>query len=100
MPPEPDCACRFLERGAERGGPGQDHQGVVFVVAFNHMVATKAELCCVAKAMDRYIQLELEDTIGKGKIDPRLQKIIEGIFQSCIEEGEYKQVSIFHSLYC
>jgi hypothetical protein len=69
-------------------------------VAFNHMVATKAELCCIAKAIDRYIQLESEDTIGKGKIDPRLQKIIEGIFRRCIKEGEYKQVSIFHSLYC
>ena len=49
-------------------------------VAFNHMVATKAKLCSVAKAIDRYIQLELEDTISKEKIDPRLQKIIEGIF--------------------
>jgi 26S proteasome regulatory subunit N2 len=46
----------------------------------------------VSKAIDRYIQLESEEsTSGKSKIDPRLQSIIEGIFRRCIEDGEYKQ---------
>jgi len=50
----------------------------------------------VSKAIDRYIQLESEETTGKGKIDPRLQNIIEGIFRRCIEDGEYKQVSPYY----
>lgn len=52
-----------------------------------------------AKAIDRYIEFETEEAVGKGKIDPRLQSIIEGIFRRCIADGEYKQVrtiSILH----
>ncbi len=49
-----------------------------------------------AKAIDRYIELRAEEQSGtsKEKIDPRLQTIIEGIFQRCISEGEFKQVRI------
>lgn len=49
-----------------------------------------------AKAIDQYIELRAEEQSGtsKEKIDPRLQNIIEGIFQRCIAEGEYKQVRI------
>ena len=42
-----------------------------------------------AKAIDRYILQRSEDGT---KIDPRLQLIIESIFQRCIDEGEYRQV--------
>ncbi|KZP16841.1 hypothetical protein FIBSPDRAFT_912172 [Athelia psychrophila] len=45
----------------------------------------------VSKAIDRYIEFETEEAVGKGKIDPRLQSIIEGIFRRCIADGEYKQ---------
>ena len=65
-------------------------------MARNNVVSTRAEYCATAKAIDRYIQLESEETTGKGKIDPRLQNIIEGIFRRCIEDGEYKQVNKFH----
>ena len=60
-------------------------------------MSTEADnLVFVAKAIDRYIQLESEATAGKGKIDARLLDIIEGIFRRCIEDGEYKQVSTSH----
>ncbi|KAH7928528.1 26S proteasome regulatory complex non-ATPase subcomplex Rpn2/Psmd1 subunit [Leucogyrophana mollusca] len=46
----------------------------------------------VSKAIDRYIQLRTEEPATKHtKIDPRLQTIIEGIFERCINEGEYRQ---------
>ncbi|KAJ2927156.1 hypothetical protein H1R20_g9903, partial [Candolleomyces eurysporus] len=46
----------------------------------------------VSKAIDRYIQARSEEKSGSGaKIDPRLQGIIEGIFERCISEGEFKQ---------
>ncbi|TFK41267.1 armadillo-type protein [Crucibulum laeve] len=46
----------------------------------------------VSKAIDRYIQVRTEEQSGsKEKIDTRLQSIIEGIFQRCIDEGEYRQ---------
>lgn len=46
----------------------------------------------VSKAIDRYVQVRSEEQSGaEGKIDPRLQGIIESIFRRCIEEGEYKQ---------
>ena len=46
----------------------------------------------IAKAIDRYIQARIAEQAGTEKIDPRLQATIEGIFQRCISEGEYKQV--------
>lgn len=46
----------------------------------------------IAKAIDRYIELRSEEPSGK-KVDPRLQRIIEGIFKRCVDEGEFKQVS-------
>jgi hypothetical protein len=52
------------------------------------------DLFCSAKAIDRYIQLRIDEQSGKKEtIDFRLQGIIEGIFNRCIEDGEYKQVS-------
>lgn len=45
--------------------------------------------CLPAKAIDRYILQRSEE---ETKIDPRLQLIIESIFQRCIDEGEYRQV--------
>ncbi|EFI28601.1 26S proteasome subunit RPN2a [Coprinopsis cinerea okayama7 len=49
----------------------------------------------VSKAIDRYIQVRTEEAAGsKEKIDPRLQAIIEGIFDRCISEGEFKQASL------
>ena len=44
----------------------------------------------VAKAIDGYIALRSGPNIGK--IDPRLQDIIESIFDECIREGNVKQV--------
>lgn len=44
-----------------------------------------------AKAIDRYISQRSEEAIGT-KIDPRLQSIIESIFQRCTDGGEYRQV--------
>jgi 26S proteasome regulatory subunit N2 len=46
----------------------------------------------IAKAIDRYIELRSEEPSGK-KVDPRLQRIIEGIFKRCVDEGEFKQVN-------
>lgn len=46
----------------------------------------------VAKAIDRYIQARSAEQAGEGKIDPKLQGIIEGIFRRCIADGEYRQV--------
>jgi 26S proteasome regulatory subunit N2 len=46
----------------------------------------------VSKAIDRYIQATEETGKSQGKIDPRLVNIIEGIFNKCLEDGEYKQV--------
>ncbi|KAI0778468.1 26S proteasome regulatory complex non-ATPase subcomplex Rpn2/Psmd1 subunit [Trametes elegans] len=45
----------------------------------------------VSKAIDRYIQSRTAEQAGEGKIDPRLQGIIEGIFRRCIEDGEFRQ---------
>ncbi|KAF8293629.1 26S proteasome regulatory complex non-ATPase subcomplex Rpn2 Psmd1 subunit [Clavulina sp. PMI_390] len=47
----------------------------------------------VSRAMDRYIDLRGQGEAGdaSNKIDPRLNAIIEGIFQNCLEEGEHKQ---------
>lgn len=44
-----------------------------------------------AKAIDRYISSRAAEQ-GDGKIDSRLQGIIEGIFRRCIADGEYRQV--------
>lgn len=49
--------------------------------------------CHPAKAIDRYILQRSEEATGT-KIDPRLQIIIESIFQRCIDEGEYRQVHV------
>ncbi|TFK77196.1 hypothetical protein BDN72DRAFT_753714 [Pluteus cervinus] len=43
----------------------------------------------ISRAIDRYTQLRSEES--SEAIDPRLQKIIEGIFARCLAEGEYKQ---------
>lgn len=45
-----------------------------------------------AKAIDRYILQRSEEVLTGIKIDPRLQSIIESIFQRCIDEAEYRQV--------
>ncbi|KAI8980724.1 26S proteasome regulatory complex non-ATPase subcomplex Rpn2/Psmd1 subunit [Trametes punicea] len=45
----------------------------------------------VSKAIDRYIQSRTAEQAGEGKIDPRLQGIVEGIFRRCIEDGEFRQ---------
>ncbi|TFK30365.1 hypothetical protein FA15DRAFT_579686 [Coprinopsis marcescibilis] len=46
----------------------------------------------VSNAIDRYIQARSEEESGgKSKVDPRLQSIIETIFDRCISEGEFKQ---------
>lgn len=48
----------------------------------------------LAKAIDRYVQARSEERDGTiEKIDQRLQDIIKTIFDRCIAEGEYKQVS-------
>jgi hypothetical protein len=47
-----------------------------------------------ANAIDRYVTLRTEESSGSSsKIDDRLQAIIESIFDRCIEEGEYRQVT-------
>ncbi|KAH7883493.1 26S proteasome regulatory complex non-ATPase subcomplex Rpn2 Psmd1 subunit [Phlebopus sp. FC_14] len=46
----------------------------------------------VSKAIDRYIQLRSDDlSAASNRIDPRLQTIIETIFQRCIDEKDYRQ---------
>ncbi|KAH9846819.1 26S proteasome regulatory complex non-ATPase subcomplex Rpn2/Psmd1 subunit [Lenzites betulinus] len=45
----------------------------------------------VSKAIDRYIKSRAAEQAGEGKIDSRLQGIIEGIFRRCIEDGEFRQ---------
>ena len=54
----------------------------------------------VSKAIDRYIELRAAEEAGDAstKIDPRLNSIIEGIFQNCLDDGEHKQVR--RHLYC
>ncbi|KAI1793844.1 26S proteasome regulatory complex non-ATPase subcomplex Rpn2/Psmd1 subunit [Ganoderma leucocontextum] len=44
----------------------------------------------VSKAIDRYISSRATEQ-GDGKIDSRLQGIIEGIFRRCIADGEFRQ---------
>ena len=44
---------------------------------------------CEARAIDRYVE---ERTRDQGRIDTKLQAIIESILERCIQEGEYKQV--------
>ncbi|KAI0067808.1 26S proteasome regulatory complex non-ATPase subcomplex Rpn2/Psmd1 subunit [Artomyces pyxidatus] len=43
----------------------------------------------ISKAIDRYIQTRTAE--HPDKVDPRLGKIIEGIFARCIQNGEYRQ---------
>ncbi|CAL1695273.1 unnamed protein product [Somion occarium] len=46
----------------------------------------------ISKAIDRYVAARREEqTEGGGKVDPKLQNVIEGIFRRCIQDGEYKQ---------
>ncbi|TFY64407.1 hypothetical protein EVJ58_g2635 [Rhodofomes roseus] len=45
----------------------------------------------ISKAIDRYISQRLAEQAGEGKVDPKLQSIIEGIFTRCISDGELKQ---------
>nr|GAT44102.1 predicted protein [Mycena chlorophos] len=45
----------------------------------------------LSKAIDRYIQLRMDEQSGKEKMDARLQSVIENIFLRCIQERELKQ---------
>ncbi|THG99905.1 hypothetical protein EW026_g2545 [Hermanssonia centrifuga] len=45
----------------------------------------------ISRAIDRYIDVRSKEQAGEGKIDPKLQGILEGILRRCIQEGEYKQ---------
>jgi 26S proteasome regulatory subunit N2 len=47
----------------------------------------------LAKAIDHYILVRNEqEGANKDKVDPKLQFIIEGIFDRCVQQREYKQV--------
>lgn len=43
----------------------------------------------LAQCIDKYIALRNQDS-GE-EIDPRLQNVVERMFQRCIDDGEYKQ---------
>lgn len=43
----------------------------------------------IAQCIDKYIALRNQDS-GE-EIDPRLQNVVERMFQRCIDDGEYKQ---------
>ncbi|THH33553.1 hypothetical protein EUX98_g656 [Antrodiella citrinella] len=45
----------------------------------------------ISKAIDRYVSARKQEKETEGKLDPKLQIIIEGIFRKCIRDGEYKQ---------
>ncbi|GBE77828.1 26S proteasome regulatory subunit rpn2 [Sparassis crispa] len=46
----------------------------------------------ISKAIDKYIKARSHEQSEKeGKIDSKLQTIIEGIFRRCIQDGDYKQ---------
>ncbi|EPT04013.1 26S proteasome regulatory complex non-ATPase subcomplex Rpn2/Psmd1 subunit [Fomitopsis schrenkii] len=45
----------------------------------------------ISKAIDRYITSRAAEQAGEGKVDPKLQNIIESIFTRCISDGEFKQ---------
>ena len=63
----------------------------------NRVLQAPVLTLCLAKAIDRYVELRSEEVQSKPtKVDNRLQDIIEGIFRRCIEDGEHKQV--YHSL--
>lgn len=63
-------------------------------VTFPLILTFDFQFLLAAKAIDRYIQTQTAEQSGsKEKIDPRLQATIEGIFNRCIAEGEYKQVA-------
>lgn len=50
----------------------------------------------ISKAVDRYTAARLAEETGASsvKIDARLAAIVESIFNTCISEGEYRQVRI------
>ncbi|KAH6917463.1 26S proteasome subunit RPN2a [Coprinopsis sp. MPI-PUGE-AT-0042] len=66
--------------------------GSAFLAEANSVGSEEYIETIVSKAIDRYIQVRSEEQANsKEKIDPRLQTIIEGIFDRCISEGEFKQ---------
>jgi len=51
----------------------------------------------LAKCIDKYISLRVkqyEDPTSNTQIDPRLQDVVERMFQRCYDDGEFKQVFI------
>jgi 26S proteasome regulatory subunit N2 len=44
----------------------------------------------LAQCIDKYIALREQDDQSED-VDPRLQSIVERMFQRCIDDGEYKQ---------
>ncbi|KAF6766119.1 armadillo-type protein [Ephemerocybe angulata] len=67
-------------------GAGNAFQNEAATVGSEEYVET-----IVSKAIDRYIQARNDEKAGSEKIDPRLQSIIEAIFERCVKEGEFKQ---------
>ncbi|EIW86814.1 26S proteasome regulatory complex non-ATPase subcomplex Rpn2 Psmd1 subunit [Coniophora puteana RWD-64-598 SS2] len=68
-------------------GAGNAFQSEIRTVASAEYAET-----VISKAIDRYIQLRMEDPSEKqSNVDPRLKSIIEGIFQRCIEDNDHKQ---------
>ena len=54
-----------------------------------------AEFVVIAKAIDRYVEERTKTTSAEsGKIDSKLQGIIESILNRCIQDGEYKQARL------
>jgi hypothetical protein len=41
---------------------------------------------------------QYEDPTSSVQIDPRLQDVVERMFQRCYDDGEFKQVFIFNFL--
>ena len=73
-------------------GPGtEEYVETIVCESVSSRCCMRELMGVIAKAIDRYIQGRLADQT-EGKIDSRLQGIIEGIFRRCIAEGEYKQV--------
>lgn len=51
----------------------------------------------LAKCIDKYIALktqQVEDPSVAVKIDPRLEEVVQRMFQRCFTDGEYKQVRL------
>lgn len=78
---------------AEARASGSEEYVETVVCAYSQPLCVLAS-SFTAKAIDRYIALRVTETAGgkQESVDPRLQTIVEGIFQRCIEDGEFKQV--------